>query len=74
MSKSPRIRGRNLVRALERAGFVVVRVKGSHHVLRHSDGRQTIVPVHAREHIGPGLLRSILAAVELDPDQLRELL
>lgn len=74
MSKSPRLRGRELIRALARAGFDVVRVKGSHHVLRHSDGRQTVVPVHAGEEIGPGLLRSILSECELDLSQLRELL
>jgi len=74
MSKSPSLRGSELIRALQRGGFVVVRIKGSHHVLRHSDGRQTVVPVHAREHIGPGLLRSILAECEMDLDQLRKLL
>jgi len=74
MSRAPRIRGRELIRALKRAGFEVMRVKGSHHVLRHEDGRQTVVPVHSGEEIGPGLLRSILADCELDLNRLRELL
>ena len=38
--------------------------------LRHVDGRVTTVPVHAGEVLGPGLLRSILRAVELTVDDL----
>lgn len=51
-----------------------MRIKGSHHVLRHSDGRTTVVPVHAGETIGPGLLAKILRDCELTTDQLEELL
>ncbi len=29
-----------------------LRVKGSHHFLRHGDGRSTVLPVHAGEMIG----------------------
>jgi len=74
MSKLPRLRGREIIRALERAGFTVVRVHGSHHVLKHSDGRMTSVPVHVGEVIGPGLLRKILRDVDIEPDQLLALL
>jgi predicted RNA binding protein YcfA (HicA-like mRNA interferase family) len=63
-----------LIGALKRAGFDVLRVKGSHHFLAHPDGRRTVVPVHAGETIGPGLLRKILADVEMEPEQLIELL
>jgi len=31
----PAIPGANVVRALERAGFTVVRISGSHRVMRH---------------------------------------
>jgi predicted RNA binding protein YcfA (HicA-like mRNA interferase family) len=34
----PAIPGAKVVRALERAGFTVVRISGSHHVMRHPDG------------------------------------
>ena len=53
MTALPRLRGRALIRALERGGFAVVRVRGSHHFLRHPDGRGTVVSVHAGEVIGP---------------------
>ena len=56
MSKLPRVTGQQLIAALRRAGFEVIRVKGSHHFLRHTDGRCTVVPVHRGEVIGPGLI------------------
>lgn len=63
-----------MIAALKRAGFVVVRIKGSHHVLVHDDGRRTVVPVHAGETLGPGLIRAILRDGEMTADQLRDLL
>ncbi len=61
MSRLPRLRGRDVLKRLERFGFVVTRIRGSHHILRHPDGRSTVVPVHASGVIGPGLLRRILS-------------
>ena len=63
--RKPRFSGRELVVVLQSRGFRVVRVRGSHHVLRHADGRTTVVPVHAGEVIGPGLLTKILRAARL---------
>ena len=45
-SAIPAIPGIKVVRALERAGLEVTRVSGSHHVMRHPDGRTVPVPVH----------------------------
>ena len=70
MARLPRLRGREVVAALRRAGFVVARVKGSHHFLRHPDGRVTVVPVHAGETIGLGLLGKILKDAELAAEDL----
>ena len=64
MGKLPRVRGREVIAALRKAGFTVIRIKGSHHFLRHADGKCTVVPVHAGEIIGPGLLNKILRDVE----------
>lgn len=53
---------------------MVSRVHGSHHFLRHEDGRTTTVPVHGREPLGVGLLSKILRDVELTRDELNTLL
>jgi predicted RNA binding protein YcfA (HicA-like mRNA interferase family) len=73
MTRIPPVSGRDLVAALGRKGFQVIRVKGSHHVLRHADGRMTVVPVHGREEIGPGLLAKILRDCDMSRDELRAL-
>lgn len=70
MTRLPRLTGPELLAALQRAGFSVVRVRGSHHFLRHTDGRSTVVPAHSGETIGPGLMTKILRDCELTPDQL----
>jgi predicted RNA binding protein YcfA (HicA-like mRNA interferase family) len=70
----PAIKGKDLISALRRVGFIVVRVKGSHHFVRHSDGRTTVVPVHAGETLGPGLMASILRDLKLTREQLQKLL
>ncbi|MEM6647992.1 MAG: type II toxin-antitoxin system HicA family toxin [Bacteroidota bacterium] len=74
MSKLPALTGVKLIKALGKAGFSVVRVKGSHHFLRHTDGRTTVVPVHAGESLGPGLMSKILRDCEVTRDDLRLLL
>jgi predicted RNA binding protein YcfA (HicA-like mRNA interferase family) len=70
----PAVKGKDLLAALRRAGFSVIRTKGSHHLLRHVDGRSTVVPVHAGETIGVGLMTSILRDAKLTRDELQKLL
>jgi len=74
MSRTPRISGPELIAALGKTGFSLLRVKGSHHFLRHDDGRTTVVPVHSGETIGPGLLHKILRDCRMRVDQLTALL
>jgi predicted RNA binding protein YcfA (HicA-like mRNA interferase family) len=47
MSETPRLSAKEIIAALSKAGFSVARVKGSHHFLKHPDGRKTVVPVHS---------------------------
>jgi len=70
MTRLPRLKGKELVRILEAAGFRVIRTRGSHTFLRHPDGRATVVPIHSGETVGPGLLRAVLRDVEMSADDL----
>ena len=72
MARLPRLTGKEVIAALQRVGFEVARVKGSHHFLGHSDGRVTVVPVHAGEIIGPGLLAKILRDCDLTREKFLE--
>lgn len=62
MTKLPVATGAEVVRALERAGFVVVRVSGSHFRLVHKDdaSKATTVPVHGSKVLKKGTLRNII--------------
>ena len=73
MTKMARLTGQEVIAALKKAGFEVLRVKGSHHFLRHTDGRRTVVPVHSGEIIGPGLMLKILRDCEIERDEFMKL-
>lgn len=61
----PRLRslsGADILKILERFGFEVIGINGSHHKLRRIVGeqKQTLhVPVHGKKSLAPGILRSI---------------
>lgn len=74
MSTYSAVTGKALILALRKIGFEVLRIKGSHHFLRHPDGRTTVVPAHSGETLGPGLLSKILRDTEQTRDELEELL
>lgn len=63
MTQLPSLNGKQLIDVLKKAGFEVIRIKGSHNFLRHADGRSTVIPVHSGEDIGPGLSRRYCAIV-----------
>jgi predicted RNA binding protein YcfA (HicA-like mRNA interferase family) len=72
VTRFPSLTGRKLIAALKRAGFTVVRIKSSHHYLQHPDGRATVVPVHAGEDIGRGLLAKMLRDVDMSEASLKK--
>ena len=72
MSDFPTLTGSALIRALKKFGFEVIRTKGSHHFLKHPDGRCTVVPVHSGETIGRGLLSQILRDCDITKEELRD--
>ena len=69
MPKLPRLTGLQVIATLQKSGFVVIRVKGSHHFISHPDGRRTVVPAHRGEIIGPGLMQKILRDCEMERDE-----
>ena len=74
MARLPVVSGRELVRVLEKTGYVMDRQKGSHMVLRQPEApfRRVTVPDH--KEIAKGTLRSILRHAGLRVDELVELL
>lgn len=61
MSSDPAVSGKEAVRALEKLGFRVDRLEGSHHMLVKSGHPYTVVvPVHGSQALPIGTLRSII--------------
>jgi len=63
-----------LIKALAKVGFKPVRQRGSHIILKHDDGRVTVVPVHRDEEIGRGLLSKIIKDAGLTREDFQKLL
>lgn len=74
MSRLPSLKAAEVLRALEKGGFRLVRQKGGHARLRHDDGRVVTIPVHPGQDIGRGLLRKILRDAELTRETFLDLL
>jgi predicted RNA binding protein YcfA (HicA-like mRNA interferase family) len=74
VTKLPSLTGKEVLAALRRAGFEVIRIRGSHHYLRHPDGQATVVPIHSGETLGSGLMSQILRDCELSREQFQALL
>jgi len=75
MPKLPIISGRKLSKLLKKAGYKEIRKKGSHVFIEHESGNHsTVIPIHANEDLGKGLLKSILNDLELTVEELIELI
>ncbi|MCO5315809.1 MAG: type II toxin-antitoxin system HicA family toxin [Solirubrobacterales bacterium] len=71
----PPVTGKQAIAALEKDGWYVKRVRGSHHVMRHPDIPDAIpVPVHGNREIKRGTLSSILRVAGLSRDEFVRLL
>lgn len=50
-----------------------MRVKGSHHFLKHENGYCTTIPVHKNENLGIGLLLKILKDCDITKDEFMDI-
>jgi predicted RNA binding protein YcfA (HicA-like mRNA interferase family) len=72
--KLPSLTPKELVRALERAGFVRWRQKGSHLSLyRERDRKALTIPIHFGKTLPKGTLHTILKQAGLDAEELDRL-
>ncbi|MEE9200002.1 MAG: type II toxin-antitoxin system HicA family toxin [Candidatus Brocadiales bacterium] len=71
MAKLPVVSGKDLINALKRGGFQVVRQKGSHVSLQR-EAYKTVVPLH--DELAKGTLLGILKQCGLSREDLIELI
>ena len=69
----PSVTPKQLIRVFLRAGFVIDHQSGSHVVLRHPDGRRTLIAVHNRE-LKRGTLLGIIKQAGYSAEDFLELL
>jgi len=73
MSKLPQISGKECIKALNKAGFLIKRQKGNHIILfREDPWAEVVVPNH--KVLDKGTLRAIIRQAELDVHKFIELL
>ena len=72
----PALKAQDVISALQRCGFVIVRSKGSHQVLAHfrDATRFTIVPVHGGKDVPRHLVHTIIKQAGLTIEQFRDVL
>jgi predicted RNA binding protein YcfA (HicA-like mRNA interferase family) len=74
--KLPVVSGKATIRALQRAGFVLNRVNGSHHAMIHRGPpfRLVSVPVHGNKPLKIGTLAEIIERSGLTVEEFMALL
>ncbi|MFD2646790.1 type II toxin-antitoxin system HicA family toxin [Devosia albogilva] len=66
------ITGREFARILERRGWTLLRVNGSHHIYGHSGNQARIsLPIHGNTPLKTGLLRHLARIADIEEEELR---
>lgn len=65
------VTGREFCRAVERKGWLLSRIKGSHHIYNRNDDEPSLsIPVHAGKNLRPGLQRDLMGQAGLTDKDL----
>jgi len=74
MSRLPAVKPPEVIKALQKAGFIIHHIKGSHYTLKQPEtGRRVTVPYHRRE-MKPGTLANIIRQAGLTKEEFLKLL
>jgi predicted RNA binding protein YcfA (HicA-like mRNA interferase family) len=65
------VSGKELAKILERNGWVLLRIQGSHHIYGKAGSNVRLsVPIHKNQSLKAGLLRHLLKLAELTENDL----
>ena len=67
------VRPQRAIRAFHRMGYETVRVRGSHHVLKHPNGNMIVLPVHTGA-LKVGILLDAIERAGVSPEEFERLL
>lgn len=74
MPRLPRLTAKEIIRVIEKVGFVLARQSGGHMIFKNGTGRRVTIPYHAAKVLHPKLIQSILRDADLTVEKLEELL
>jgi len=63
-----------LTKILQKAGFKIIRQKGSHVIMIDNRKTRIVIPVHPGKDVKPGLIRAIIKEAGLSRDDFFQLL
>ncbi len=70
----PRVNVNEVIRVLEKIGFVLTRQSGSHKIYKNDEGRRATVAYHGSTILKPKTLKSILNDANLTVEEFIDLL
>ena len=74
MPNLPSLTSEKIIKVLKKKGFILDRVKGSHHIYYHPETkRRVVIPFHKRD-LPKGTLLEILRQADISKEELKELL
>lgn len=74
MPKLPSLTPQKIIKTIEKKGFVLDRIEGSHHIYYHSGAkRRVVVPLHKKD-LPKGTLLEILRQAGLSKEELKIIL
>jgi len=68
--KLPRLTAKEIIKLIEKKGFVLVRQSGGHRIYRNEKGVRITVPFHSEKILHPKIIKSIIADAELTEEDL----
>ncbi|HEY0427829.1 MAG TPA: type II toxin-antitoxin system HicA family toxin [Pyrinomonadaceae bacterium] len=72
--KLPRVTASEIIKVLEKCGFIMSRQSGSHKIYKNPEGRRATVPFHTGKILHPKVLKSILNEADLSVEELKKYL
>lgn len=70
--KLPRLTAAEIIKVLEKCGFILTRQSGSHKIYKNAEGRRATVPFHAAKILHPKVLKSIMNEADLSSEDLKK--
>lgn len=68
--KLPKLTAKEIIKLIEKNGFVLVRQSGGHRIYRNSKGVRITVPFHSNKILHPKIIKSVFRDAEIKEEDL----